>query len=117
MTESKRLREVRQYYGYTQTTFAEKLKLKQGSYSDVERGKVGVSSQTLKTLILEFNINPIWLLDGNGDMFISQLNISNCNHNIKDYDELVSAYKKTIQVQQEYIKDLKVQLHSFELVR
>lgn len=71
MTEGERLKEIRKVLGLTQRELSEALEIKQGSYSDVERGKAGISSLLLKNLIKKFRVNPIWLCEGEGRMFIS----------------------------------------------
>ena len=49
----------------SQKDMAQALGMQQGSYSDIERGRVGVSG-ILTKLIKIFNINPIWLVEGFG---------------------------------------------------
>ncbi len=71
MTEGERLKEIRKVLGLTQRELSETLEIKQGSYSDVERGKAGISSLLLKNLIKKFRVNPLWLCEGEGKMFIS----------------------------------------------
>ncbi|HOP03068.1 MAG TPA: helix-turn-helix domain-containing protein [Tenuifilaceae bacterium] len=70
MTEGDRLKEIRKFLGLTQRELSEALEIKQGSYSDVERGKAGISSLLLRNLIKKFRVNPLWLCDGEGKMFI-----------------------------------------------
>lgn len=70
MTESERLKEIRKVLGLTQRELSETLEIKQGSYSDVERGKAGISALLLKNLIRKFRVNPLWLCEGEGSMFI-----------------------------------------------
>jgi transcriptional regulator with XRE-family HTH domain len=70
MTENERLKIIRSHLGLTQRAFSEGLDIKQGSYSDVERGKAGVSAVLLKSLIRKFRVNPLWLCEGEGTMFI-----------------------------------------------
>jgi len=70
MTESERLKESRKVLNLTQRELSEKLEIKQGSYSDVERGKAGISALLLKNLIRKFRVNPLWLCEGEGAMFI-----------------------------------------------
>ena len=66
--EGKRLKNIRKSLALTQTTFAEGLGLKQGPYSMIESGKVGLSSDVLKKLISTYRINPVWLFEGQGPM-------------------------------------------------
>ena len=49
----------------SQKDMANALDMQQGSYSDIERGRVGVNG-ILTKLIKSFNINPIWLIEGFG---------------------------------------------------
>lgn len=75
-TEHANLRNFRKHLGLTQITFANEVGLKQGSYSDIERGKVGISAELIKTLILKYQINPIWLYTGKGEMLLPSQNPS-----------------------------------------
>lgn len=68
-TENVRLKVMRKKMGHTQKEFADILGIKQGSYSDIERGKVGISGNLLKVLINKYRINPLWLYDGKGEIF------------------------------------------------
>jgi len=72
MSENDRLKEIRKSLDLTQREFSDTLDIKQGSYSDVERGKAGISAVLLKNLIRRFRINPLWLCEGEGDMFIDK---------------------------------------------
>ena len=49
----------------SQKDMARALDMQQGSYSDIERGRVGVNG-ILTKLIKNFSINPIWLIEGFG---------------------------------------------------
>ncbi len=74
MSENERLKEIRKLLDFTQREFSDALDIKQGSYSDVERGKAGISAVLLKNLIRRFRINPLWLCEGEGEMFIDTSN-------------------------------------------
>jgi transcriptional regulator with XRE-family HTH domain len=71
MTENDRLKEIRKKLKLTQLEFSQALEIKQGSYSDVERGKAGISALLLKNLIRKYKINPLWLCEGVGEMFMN----------------------------------------------
>lgn len=74
MTENQRLKLVMNSLGFrNQKEFADALAIKQGSLSDILRGKegVGVSAAIKRTLELEYSINIKWLETGEGDMQMS----------------------------------------------
>ncbi len=66
---NQRLKEFRKDLNLNQEEMANSLDLKQGSYSDIERGKVGVSGIITKLMKL-YRINPIWLIEGKGEKII-----------------------------------------------
>lgn len=75
MTENNRLKELQGRLGFSsQSDFAKKLGIKQGSLSDIYREKkgVGVSDSIKRILDKEFSINIEWLETGNGNMFKSE---------------------------------------------
>ena len=68
MTENQRLKLFREHFGYNQKDFAKRLQMKPGSLSDVERGKVGVSTKLKQILFIACLMNIDWLETGNGEM-------------------------------------------------
>lgn len=52
---------MRTHLGLSQGEIAERLDVKQGSYSDVERGKSGISTSLMEKLIAEFKASPNFL--------------------------------------------------------
>lgn len=74
---NERLRAVRETLNKSQSEFASSIGLKQGSYSDIEKGKTkSITTQTIMLLEYVHNVNIDYLLTGNGDMFkpeISQI--------------------------------------------
>lgn len=69
MTANERLKKIRNDLGLSQTEFASKLGMKQGGYSDVERGRFNVSAAILLALQETFKVNPGWIRSGEGDVF------------------------------------------------
>lgn len=71
MTENERLKILQVELGFSsQAKFAEKLHLKQGSLSDIYRGKGGIKvSDSIKRILeKEYSINIDWLETGNGEI-------------------------------------------------
>ncbi len=108
----------------TQREFSDALDIKQGSYSDVERGKAGISAVLLKNLIRRFRINPLWLCEGEGEMYIDKyddksnsfqnrdVGISQKSaHSKKDYDSdslsEIEEHVKQLELQQDNLENLK----------
>lgn len=65
-----RLKKLRKVLDLTQHEFAARIGVKQNTIATYEMGKGRVpSSQTLKSICREFNVNEEWLRDGTGKMF------------------------------------------------
>lgn len=62
----KRLKEYRLSQGMTLVQFAKIIGISHGSLSDIERGKTSPSAETLSSLVRHTDINPTWLLIGEG---------------------------------------------------
>ena len=73
-TPNERLKTVRKALGLSQVELAKVLGIKQGSYSDVERGRadVGVSNSIKLILKDKYRVNIDFISTGKGDMFLSK---------------------------------------------
>ena len=68
-----RLKQIRTHYGFSQDKFSASLGLKQGSYSDIERGRVKtLSERSIMLLKITYNVNPDWITNENGPMFLDK---------------------------------------------
>lgn len=70
MTDSERIKELKNYSGLSYKKLADRLKLKtpQTLY-DIEKGKHGISKNLADKIQAEYlDINPVWLLTGEGEM-------------------------------------------------
>jgi transcriptional regulator with XRE-family HTH domain len=67
-----RLKELRKKLGINQGKFAERIGLKQGSYSDIENEKEVLTQRNIKLICLEFGVNTTWLITGKGLMFLQK---------------------------------------------
>jgi len=72
ITFGSRLKAVRKALNLSQVELSNKTGIKQSYYSAMESGKKGLSSNTIQLLSLHFSVSPLWLLNGEGDMFISK---------------------------------------------
>jgi transcriptional regulator with XRE-family HTH domain len=64
----KRIRKIRNLEGETQVNFGRRLQVDRGHISNVETGKAKPSAALIKLICMEYGINELWLLNGEGDM-------------------------------------------------
>lgn len=74
MTDSERLKEVEKYTGKSTRALASSLELKQPqTLYDIHKGKHGISKALANIIHAKYlNINPFWLLTGEGKMFVNK---------------------------------------------
>lgn len=66
-----RIKYLRESLNYRKSEFADILKISRSYITDIEKGKNKNISDKLAELIkLQFNVNPRWLLTGEGEMFV-----------------------------------------------
>jgi len=65
-----RLAELRFKLNLTQGKFAEKMGIRQNTWSNIERGTNPCSERYIRLICLTFNVRREWLLYGQGDMFM-----------------------------------------------
>ncbi len=70
--ENQRIKILREYLHLSQIEFANELGRKQGSISDIERGRNTIDG-IVQLLEIKFNVNIDWLKNGVGDMFNSNI--------------------------------------------
>lgn len=62
----RRLSEVRKDQGFLQPAIAQKLDISESAYKNYERGDRELPLKTAQDLCEQFDVNPSWLLQGNG---------------------------------------------------
>ena len=72
MTLAQRIKNLRKELGLNQTEFATRIGITQTSLSQLEGEKNGISYDVFKAIVSEFNVNPVWLMDGVGTMYSSE---------------------------------------------
>lgn len=64
-----RVKEVRNYTGYSLEQFGSLIGITRSSASLIERGVNTPSNQTLLLICIRFRVNEVWLKTGEGEMF------------------------------------------------
>lgn len=67
---NERLKRLRKSMNLTQTEFGKRIGVTMQGIQKWEKGKSKPQQSTIKALISTFNVNPDWLLNGTGEMFI-----------------------------------------------
>lgn len=68
--QNERVKLVRTALGLNQTDFGDRLGVTVTAISKIELGKNAVTDQMFKAICREFNVDPVWMREGIGDMFI-----------------------------------------------
>ena len=68
MTINERIRQLRSSGGYTLRQFADRIGISDSAVSQIEKGRTGISDQTIRSICREFGVNEIWLRTGAGEM-------------------------------------------------
>jgi transcriptional regulator with XRE-family HTH domain len=71
MTLAQRIKILRKQLGMSQTEFAGEIGITQTSLSQIEGEKNGISYDVYKAIVAKFSVDPLWLMDGKGEMFRS----------------------------------------------
>ena len=70
MTQGERVRELRKYMNLTLEKFGSRVGVQKSAVSKIEKGDVALTDQMFRLICREFNVNPSWLRDGSGEMFV-----------------------------------------------
>ena len=69
---NERIKKVRKILKLTQEQFGKKIGVTGSACSTMESGKNNPSSQTIKSICREFDVNENWLRTGEGEMFVTK---------------------------------------------
>lgn len=69
MSYGNRVKELRNELGLTLEKFGEPLGVTKTTISRIEKEQNAITSQMLKSICREFNVNETWLRTGEGEMF------------------------------------------------
>ena len=91
-----RLKFLRKQLGLTQTEFAEKLGIKQSTYSSIESGRYKLTDRYISQICMVFNVNENWIRNGEGAIF----------ENIAKKQEMLDLFSKLSPESQDYMLDV-----------
>ena len=69
MSYGNRILELRKTLGLTLEKFGDRLGVTKTTISRIEKEERSMTEQMAKSICREFNVNPLWLKEGKGDMF------------------------------------------------
>lgn len=70
-SENERVQEVRKRLGMTLEKFGQRLGVTKVAISNIEKGHRNVTEQMRKSICREYNVNELWLMSGQGEMFVA----------------------------------------------
>lgn len=75
-SNSARLEQVRQHLRLSKADFARLMGIKPNYYTHIstENGRGNLRIEHLEALLVQASVNPVWVLTGSGDMFVSNSN-------------------------------------------
>lgn len=72
MTQGDRIKELRKELKLTLEKFGSRLGVGKTAISKIEKGENSLTDQMFKSICREFNVNPSWLRDGSGEIFVER---------------------------------------------
>ena len=72
LTANDRVQKIRKELNLTMESFGSRLGVTRTAISNIEKGNRGVTDQMFNSICREFNVNPSWLRDGSGEMFVQK---------------------------------------------
>lgn len=73
---NERIKQLRKTLGFTQQEFAERIGVKRNTIAQYETGRNEPIGSVLNLICKEYNVNPDWLRNGSGEMFIEPATFS-----------------------------------------
>lgn len=74
---NERVKELRKVLGLTLEKFGDHVGVTKVAISNLEKGNRSVTDQMFKSICREFNVNPDWLRNGQGEMFNKSFSLYN----------------------------------------
>ena len=106
MFEVIRVKKLRENLNLSETQFAKRIGVPQATYNRIEKGSGNLTADAIADIIKTFEVNPYWLLFGEGGeepIFIKQSELSNQITVTKD--EFIELQRKALR-QEDRIREL-----------
>lgn len=108
-----RLKKILKYSGLTQREFAESIGTTQATLSRQLSGTHKIDKQVALSIQAVYGVNPIWLLTGEGEMFLSRksansINVVGDNNNVSGNILSVSSEERELLEQLRKKKNKKI---------
>lgn len=71
MEQGERIREIRKTMKLTMEQFGEKIGVTKSTISNIENGNRNATEHMIKSICREFNVDYMWLTNGEGEMFVA----------------------------------------------
>jgi len=123
MFNNQRFRNLRKELKFTQKELSEVLGIKQGSLSDIERGKVNDLSTSIKNILKEkYNVNIDYLYDKTDSIFFNNYKQPEINHvvneeNIETKEELRAHFENLLKKVNKTIAKLEVEASEIDALK
>ena len=88
---NKRIKEIRKSLKLSQKEFGEQLGVSRDVIANIEYGRVEPQPLFVKHLCSTFNVNPIWLETGEGEIFL--IKEKNLKEAIELFDQLIPSFQ------------------------
>lgn len=109
MTVNERIAQLRKELDLSMAKFGDRIGITRGSVNSIEKGINNPSEQTVMLICQAFNVNPMWLKYGTGDMFLefpkSELDRIAQDYDLDETDKLIlEIYLESSAEERKYIK-------------
>ena len=99
-----RFKKIRKQKKLTQRQYGEILGLSQNHISSLEKGERNITDRIIKDLNVNLNVNPEWIKEGKGEMFMNPIDSLNIEDpEVKDFMNLYAQLDETTR---EHVRNL-----------
>ena len=89
MTDFERIEEVKKKVGKSYNAISAEICVNRNTFSDIKNGKCHISEKLARKMQEKYGFNEVWLLTGEGEMFVQPPTANNTINNSGDFCENV----------------------------